>query len=398
MTQFIFFDDPKIRQQLLPFTYTRPIARIRCGIMTLAEKWQHYLNSDVSYLTEDYLQKKFPTQYSQDNYYINGSLIPDKELVNTILKIPADTALISENGELLALHSGNQYTRSEQLSKENRQFTYTGDIIQINQVWDIFQMNPTQIRADFEMITSSKSSKSIADPHTICYNSDQIFIEDGAQIKAAVLNAETGPIYIGKNAQISEGALIQGPFALNEGSVVAQGAKIRPGTSVGPYCKVGGEINNAVFLGYSNKGHDGYLGNAVIGEWCNLGANTNNSNLKNDISPVKIHSYVTGQLENTEMTFCGLFMGDYSKAGINTMFNTGTVVGVGVNVFGAGFQAKHVPSFTWGGAAEGYEPYRIEKAVTVIQNTQQQKKMEFSSIDEAIFREVHQLSTPSNPS
>ncbi len=396
MARFILFDDPAIRQQLLPFTYTRPVALIRCGITTLSEKWQDYLNNTVSYLTENYLQKKFPATYSQDNFYINGSLIPDEELVNTILKIPLGTALKDDNGQLLAFHSSEVFSLSTQLTNADRQFTYTGKAGQIRHPWDIFLMNPALIKADFDRIASSRTSKGISDPHTICYCPGNIFIEEGAQIKAAVLNAESGPVYIGKNAQISEGASIQGPFAMSEGAVVAQGAKIRPGTSVGPYCKVGGEINNAVFFGYSNKGHDGYLGNAVLGEWCNLGANTNNSNLKNDISPVKIHSYVSGKPESTGLTFCGLFMGDYSKAGISTMFNTGTVVGVSVNVFGAGFQAKYIPSFTWGGAAEGYETYRIEKAVDVIRKTREQKKAIFSETDETILRTVQQLTTPAD--
>jgi len=392
MIRFILFDDPQIRQQLLPFTYTRPVSLIRCGIMTIAEKWQEYLKQTVSYLTVDYLQPKFPPVSGPDNWYINGSLLPDEELVNTIMKIPLETALLDENGQLIAFHSKKTLTDPNKLPDGSPHYTYTGQLSQINHVWDIFLLNPQQIRDDFEKLTLRRKSFPLTDPHTICYNSADIFIEEGAQIKAAVLNAENGPIYIGKNAQISEGALIQGPFALNEGAVVAQGAKIRPGTSVGPYCKVGGEINNAVFFGFSNKGHDGYLGNAVLGEWCNLGANTNNSNLKNDITPVSIYNYTSQKLESTGLTFCGLFMGDYSKAGISTMFNTGTTVGVGVNVFGAGFQAKHVPSFTWGGAAEGYEPYRIEKALEVIRQTQLQKKVEFTETDETILRHIHLLS------
>jgi UDP-N-acetylglucosamine diphosphorylase/glucosamine-1-phosphate N-acetyltransferase len=311
--------------------------------------------------------------------------------VNTILKIPSDTALLDEEGNLIALHSEQRFNHADELTKGARHFTYTGQLSQIKQVWDIFLLNSQEIKEDFEVLTQKRTSNPMSDPHTICYNPEQIFIEEGAEIRAAVLNASSGPIYIGKNAQISEGALIQGPFALNEGSVVAQGAKIRPGTSVGPHCKVGGEINNAVFFGYSNKGHDGYLGNAVIGEWCNLGANTNNSNLKNDISHVKLYSYVNRQLENTGLTFCGLLMGDYSKAGISTMFNTGTTVGVSVNVFGAGFQKKHTPSFSWGGAAEGSEPYRLDKAIQVIKNTQFLKKVEFTSIDETILRHIHLL-------
>jgi UDP-N-acetylglucosamine diphosphorylase/glucosamine-1-phosphate N-acetyltransferase len=196
------------------------------------------------------------------------------------------------------------------------------------------------------------------------------------------------PIYIGRNALIQEGSMIQGPFAIGESSVLAQGTKIRPNTTVGPFCKVGGEVSNCVVFGYSNKGHDGYLGNSVLGEWCNLGANTNNSNLKNDHSPVKLHSYATNALAETGLLFCGLMMGDYSKAGISTMFNTGTVVGVSVNVFGAGFQAKHVPSFSWGGAAEGYCGYRFEKAVTVAKDTVSRRGIAFGQTEEDIMRTI----------
>jgi UDP-N-acetylglucosamine diphosphorylase/glucosamine-1-phosphate N-acetyltransferase len=222
----------------------------------------------------------------------------------------------------------------------------------------------------------------------ICYNSENIFIEEGAVIKASILNAENGPIYIGRNALIQEGSMIQGPFAIGESSVLAQGTKIRPNTTVGPFCKVGGEVSNCVVFGYSNKGHDGYLGNSVLGEWCNLGANTNNSNLKNDHSPVKLHSYVSDALADTGLLFCGLMMGDYSKAGISTMFNTGTVVGVSTNVFGAGFQSKHVPSFSWGGAAEGFSEYRFPKALAVAKDTVSRRNVSFDETEENILKSV----------
>jgi UDP-N-acetylglucosamine diphosphorylase/glucosamine-1-phosphate N-acetyltransferase len=287
----------------------------------------------------------------------------------------------------LAVRTSTNWSPTENFSNLISQ-VYHEPIILIRQIWDIFLNNGTQIKSDFARMTSSKQSAKITDPFTHCYNQENIFIEEGAVIRAAILNAENGPIYIGKNASIQEGAVIQGPFAIGESSVLAQGAKIRPNTTVGPFCKVGGEVSNCVIFGYSNKGHDGYLGNSVLGEWCNLGANTNNSNLKNDHSAVKIHNYATGKLESTGLLFCGLFMGDYSKAGISTMFNTGTVVGVSVNVFGAGFQSKHIPSFSWGGNAEGFTEYRFEKAVAVAKDTVSRRNVIFDETDEKIMKQV----------
>ena len=269
-----------------------------------------------------------------------------------------------------------------------KEYIFPGEYVAIQNLWDIFVENGTQIVSDYELLTANQTTQPLTDPHTRCYAPENIFIEKGVTIRAAILNAEDGPIYLGRNATISEGAIIQGPFALGEGAVIGQGAKIRPNTTVGPYCKVGGEVNNSVFFGYSNKGHDGYLGNSVIGEWCNLGANTNNSNLKNDFTNVKLYNYATQNLEDTGRIFCGLFMGDYTKAGISTMFNTGTVVGVNVNVFGAGFQPKHIPSFSWGGAAEGFAPYRFDKALTVIKETMRRREFAFDDKREAILQSI----------
>ncbi|GAB2785394.1 GlmU family protein [Rhabdobacter roseus] len=389
MANVILFDDPVLRPQLLPLTFTRPVAEIRCGIFTLAEKWARYLASTPSYLTQTYLATKYPKVLAEDNLYLNGALCPDEALAEAVRQLPYDMALVSEQNEILALrtysadwHPGLGVAKTQK---------YPLPFTMIRQLWDIYGENGAQIRADYERIVSQGTSQGITDPFTHCYQPEAIFVEEGVSVKAAILNAESGPIYLGRNAVVSEGATIQGPFALGEGAVVAQGAKIRPQTTIGPYCKVGGEVNNSVLFGYSNKGHDGYLGNAVLGEWCNLGANTNNSNLKNDYTTVKLHSYAKGTLQDTGKLFCGLFMGDYSKAGISTMFNTGTVVGVNVNVFGAGFQPKHIPSFRWGGQAEGFTDYRFEKAMTVAYETVSRRKVPFGDREVAMLREVHRL-------
>lgn len=387
MPNIILFDDPKIRIQLLPFTYTRPVAGIRCGIHTLAEKWADRCHSTVSFQTEAYLSLKYPPHTSDDNLYINGALCPDEHLADIVKGLPYGNALVSPQGEILAVHAHAFWKASESTSGLSV-VTYEEPFTMIRHVWDIFGQNGSQIRTDYERIVSVRKTAAITDPFTHCYKPENIFIEEGAVIKASILNAENGPIYIGRNALIQEGSMIQGPFAIGQNGVLAQGTKIRPNTTVGPSSKVGGEVSNCVVFGFSNKGHDGYLGNSVLGEWCNLGANTNNSNLKNDHTNVKLHSYAANALADTGLIFCGLMMGDYSKAGISTMFNTGTVVGVSVNVFGAGFQAKHVPSFSWGGAAEGYSTYRFDKAVAVAQDTVSRRGIDFGEKEADIMRAV----------
>lgn len=388
MRSIILFDDQELRLQLLPFTYTRPIAGIRCGIRTIAEKWNDWLASPVSYQTETYLSPRFPAIHSEDQIYINGAVCPDVLLVKAIENLATESVLISAENEILAVRTSAHDWTPAQASTHYKNIIHAEPVVVIRNIWDIFTNNGAQIKLDFERIKGSRRSQKLTDPFTHCYNPENIFIEEGAVIKASVLNAENGPIYIGRNALIQEGSMVQGPFAIGDNSVLAQGTKIRPNTTVGPFCKLGGEVSNSILFGYSNKGHDGYLGNSVLGEWCNLGANTNNSNLKNDHTPVKLHSYVTEQLESTGLLFCGLFMGDYSKAGISTMFNTGTVVGVNVNVFGAGFQSKHIPSYSWGGNAEGFTEYRFEKAMAVAQDTVSRRGVTFDETDKKILREV----------
>ncbi|GAB3167089.1 GlmU family protein [Telluribacter humicola] len=387
MINVVLFDDPALRIQLLPFTFTRPVAGIRCGIRTLAEKWTDVLDTLPSYLTEPYLQNRFPLVTAEDNLYINGSLCPDESVVSALKALPSETALVSEQNELLSIRTTSNWRPDSDITVSNVQ-QYTQPIVMIRQLWDIFGENGAQIKADFKQITKGRTSAGVTDPFTRCYNPEAIFIEEGASIKAAILNAENGPIYIGKNAVISEGSVVQGPFAMGEESVLNLGATIRPNTTLGPYCKVGGEVNNSVLFGYSNKAHSGYLGNSVLGEWCNLGANTNNSNLKNDYTNVKLYSYAKGELVDTGRLFCGLFMGDYTKAGISTMFNTGTVVGVNVNIFGAGFQPKFIPSFTWGGQAEGFSTYRFEKAMAVDRETVIRREVPFGEAEETLLWEV----------
>ena len=388
MLNIVLFDDPVVKVDLLPFTHTRPVALIRCGILTLEEKWRYHLDGSYSYLADTYLREKFQLKTSADNLYINGSIIPNSDLVSAVRSLSPNEAIYSPDERLLALRSPHEW-KPGQNPEAFRHSVFDGNFLQVSKKWHINQLNGSQIADDLALVSTRTSFKALTDPFTNCYHPEQIFVEEGAVVRASILNASDGPIYIGKNALVQEGSMIQGPFALGEGAVLAQGTKIRPNSSIGPYCKVGGEVNNSVFFGYSNKGHDGYLGNSVVGEWCNLGANTNNSNLKNDYSSVKLFSHATGELEDTGLANCGLYMGDYSKSGINTMFNTGTVTGVHVNVFGAGFQEKFIPSFTWGGKAEGYSTYRLDKALSVAKITADSKKQIFTEIDARLLEEVH---------
>lgn len=384
----LLFDDPAIRPHLLPFTFTRPVAALRCGILTIAEKWQHRLGTDVCYLTEAYLQPKFPAGEVQGpTLVINGAVCPDEVLVRQVQELLPGQALMDD--ELLvaaALADGTAV--AELIQKgfvETRQVTEP--VLVIRQPWQLFLHNGSEIRRDFALLTHGRHSEPVNDAPTIVYAPENIFIEKGVRIRAAILNAEDGPIYLGKNSQVHEGAILKGPLALGEGAHINAGAKMRGDNTVGPYCKVGGEVGNSIFFGFSNKGHDGYLGNSVIGEWCNLGADTNSSNLKNNYAPVKVWSHVARRFVNTGQQFCGLLMGDHSKCGINTMFNTGTVVGVGANIFGAGFPRTFIPSFSWGGSA-GFETFKLPKVAEVAERVMARRHLPYDSTEQAIMARV----------
>jgi UDP-N-acetylglucosamine diphosphorylase/glucosamine-1-phosphate N-acetyltransferase len=389
MMNYIAFDDEQLRNQLKPFTFTKPVARIRCGILTISEKWEKVLGVGISYLTENYLQEKFKQISTANNIYINGSVCPNEDILKEIQQLN-DGEMVVVNDIVLAIKTSQALSYPIDYS----QFIYKEFVGVkpgiIQHLPYIYLKNGEQIRADFALITNDRKSQAISDPFTRVYAPENVFVEEGASIKAAIINAEAGPVYIGKNATVQEGAVIIGPFSCDEGSIVAWGAKMRANTTLGPFCRAGGEVGNSILTAYTNKAHDGFLGNSVLGEWCNLGANTNNSNLKNDYSDVKLYSYVTKQLEKSGELFCGLFMGDYTKAGISTMFNTGTVAGVCSNIFGAGFQDKHIPSFRWGGADTAYEPYRFDKAIQVINETMKRREKQLTETEIEILRYIQE--------
>ena len=388
MSNLILFDDLEIRNSLLPLTFTRPVASIRIGILTIAEKWEKRLGLSASYITQPYLSNKFPLKTGTSNILINGAICPNENLIVAIDTLNDESYLESSNGIILAIKSKSTDLVVSKLAKQE----FKEDCNIIDEVWKIFKLNAAEIKVDFDFITKDRISQKIQDPHTIVYGDSNIFIEEGVSIKAAIINAESGPVYIGKNAQIHEGAIIKGSFALCENSHVNMGAKIKGDTTIGPDCKVGGEISNSVIFGNSNKGHDGFLGNSVLGEWCNLGADTNTSNLKNNYADVKIWNYSKGGFKTTKQMFCGLIMGDHSKCGINTMFNTGTVVGVAANIFGSGFPRNFIPSFSWGGAA-GFTTFQLPKVYEVATKVMERRHKEFNEIEKNILDRVFELTS-----
>ena len=374
----------------MPLTFVRPMADIRVGILTIREKWEKYLEQPVSVFTEPYLSKKFPLVRKDNNIIITGSLCPTEELVREICSLQPGEALLKGDA-LLAIHlSKRELTMLENSAEYSDQFieNYFETDLEFNVIrnlYDIFLLNDKEIRADYELLTKNRISASLNSSNQVFGN--DFFIEDGAVVNGAVLNTLTGPVYIGKNAEIMEGTLVRGPLALCEGSVLKMGAKVYGATTIGPHSKVGGEVNNVVFFGNSNKAHDGFLGNSVIAQWCNLGADTNCSNLKNNYAEVKLWNYQSKRFENTGLQFCGLIMGDHSKCGINTMFNTGTVVGVSANIFGSGFPRNFIPSFFWG-SPSSHQDYDLSAACETAKTVMQRRGVEFTSTDAEIFKTI----------
>lgn len=384
---YILFDGDS-RDHLLPFTYTRPVADIRWGITTLREKWERLLRQKTSTLTRDYLSEKFPVQIEEENILINGSVVPDPDLIKQIQKLRTGQALVKDDVMLAMFVHAREIENLDDAAPEA--VPYPEPVRRLQHVWEIFSMNHEMIRLDFDAITSGRKSQPLSSTNFVLGNPDQIFLEEGAQVEFAFLNVQDGPIYIGKDATVMEGAKIRGPFALGEKSMVKMDAKIYSGTTIGPQCKVGGEVNNSVLFGFSNKAHDGFLGNSVLGEWCNLGADTNVSNLKNTYEPVKLWSCVSEHFENTGRQFCGLMMGDHSKTGINTMFNTGTVVGVFANIFGDGYQRNYIPSFSWGGK-HGLSHYNLKKAFQVAEAVFARRGKTFDETEKKILTHIFEM-------
>lgn len=378
--------DGNHREDLFPFTFTRPVSEIRVGILTISEKWGEWLKAPVSFQTETYLSEKFPLTVANENTVINGSYLPNKALVDAVQNLRMGEALMADE-EYIAYVTDGADTKFE--ASAYKTIGFEGDALTIKNTWDIFSKNAEALQADFDLLTKGRTSQPISDTNQI-RNPENIFIEEGATVEFCILNASTGPIYIGKNALMMEGCMVRGGLALCENAIVKMGAKIYGAVTAGPGCKIGGEVNNAVLFANSNKGHDGFLGNSVLGEWCNIGADTNTSNLKNNYAPVRLWNYKTEGFAKTGLQFCGLMMGDHSKCGINVMFNTGTVVGVSANIFGSGFPRNFIPSFSWGGAS-GFTAFRTDKAFEVATAMMKRRNKEFNDTEAKILEHVFEL-------
>ncbi|MFN4234856.1 MAG: GlmU family protein [Bacteroidia bacterium] len=394
---YILFDDLS-RNNLLPLTFSRPVASIRIGILTISEKWEKYLKLKPSYLTQDYLSLRYKLISGANNVLINGCICPNDVLLEKIHSLKEHEMLVK--GEMIIAFNASEskvhkiatkgmLLNEDEEIKDYRKIEFEGEILSVRNLWDIFSKNGQAIADDFSLLVKGKISQPISSTNQVIAPQN-IFLEEGAKVECSILNAKDAFIYIGKDAEIMEGSIVRGSLALCEHAQLKLGAKIYGPTTIGPYSKVGGEVNNSVIFGYSNKAHDGFLGNAVLGEWCNIGADSNNSNLKNDYSEVKIWDYSKKAFKATGLQFCGLIMADHSKCGINTMFNTGTVVGFSSNIFGSGFPRNFIPSFSWGGAA-GFTTYKVEKAIEVAKLVMARRNITFDDAEKAIFLKVFEL-------
>lgn len=396
MKNIIIFDQPGTQYDLLPLTFTRPVSLIRVGITTIFEKWQRYFPvARFSHFTTEYLSPKFPAFEDEDcdNLIIAGHIIPNDEIVELIKGLQHSECIMGENDTVIAFRGSlDDFNKRDFINISNPTIALTT----INHPHNIFSLNHQILIDDFYAITNGRQSQPLSDTNTVIgtpYFEDgtpKIFIEEGATVEGAFLNVNNGPIYIGKDCEIMEGTCIRAPFAACEHSVVNMGAKIYGATTLGPYCKVGGELNNVVMFGYSNKAHDGFLGNAVIGEWCNLGAGCSASNLKNDYTEIKLWNYTQHRFLRTGLQFCGLIMGDHSKAGVNTMFNTATVIGVGVSIHGTGFPRNFVPSFSEGSSA-GFTDVSLTKFFAVAERVMARRNVKLTDEDKQIFQNIFDI-------
>jgi UDP-N-acetylglucosamine diphosphorylase/glucosamine-1-phosphate N-acetyltransferase len=379
--------DGNLRNHLLPFTYTRPLAHMRIGVLTIAEKWAKHLETTPSYYVPNYLATKYKLKIEEDNMLVNGALCPNMRILSKIVDLKRGQGLYHGDTLLAARLNGEDAVDYDQ--RITHKIEFASDITLIDRPWKLFSNNASELERDYDLLTAGRQSAPLSSTNTLI--GDRIFLEKGVTAEAATFNTTSGPIYLAAHSEVMEGSMIRGGLSLGEHSALKLGTKIYGAVTIGPHSKVGGEVNNSVIFGYSNKGHDGFLGNSVLGEWCNIGADTNNSNLKNNYDEVRLWSYVKGGFERTGLQFCGLMMGDHSKCGINTMFNTGTVIGVSTNIFGSGFPRNFVPSFAWGGA-HGFSEYKLDKALDTAKRVMDRRGIDLNEVEEAILAEVYELS------
>ena len=388
MINVIFYDLPRVHADLLPMTFTRPVADFRIGITTIREKWAMMLPQDCryGYRTVGFLVKKYKAEEIDDNLFIAGNVVPNPALVEEVLRLEIGEALF-KGDDFIAYRGVSPDMHADNYMKKE----YNGECLVLHYLFDIFLNNGAVIKQDFEMITKGRTSCALSASNTVVGDPGLVFVEEGAYVEGAFLNTNGGPIYIGKDAQVMEGSCVRGPMALCEHSNINMGSKIYSDTTIGPWSKVGGELNNVVVFGYSNKAHDGFLGNAVIGEWCNIGAGTNASNLKNDYSKIRVWNYPDHTFMRTDLQFCGLIMGDHSKVGINCMFNTATVVGVGVNIHGSGFPRTFIPSFSEGSPVGGFTDVQLKKFFDIANRAMARRGLLLTDLDYEIFEEIYKI-------
>ena len=394
MLNIILFDTDA-RGHLLPLTATRPTGELRLGILTLREKWERHLRGSVSYITQEYLQQKYPIHIEEENLIVSGNIVPDEALCRRMEQIQLGEALLRD-GELVAARLKESQIETliddEELGQlHGTELEADFPLTQVNHLWDFAPLNGAALAADFALLTAGRHSQTISITNQLVGPIQNVFVEAGVKMECCILNVSAGPIYIGENAEVMEGSMLRGPISIGANAIVKMGAKIYGPTTIGPGCRVGGEVARSILLANSNKGHDGFLGDAVLGEWCNLGADTNNSNLKNNYSEVKLWDYETERFEQSGQQFVGLIMGDHAKCGINTMFNTGTVVGTFANLFGAGYPRNFIPDFAWGGPDSGYRSYKLEEAYTTASTVMARRQVAFTDLDRAILQHVYGL-------
>lgn len=380
----LVFSDAQYWEDFLPLTFTKPISELRCGILTFAERWEKLLDiREKRYITEEYLEVKYPRYEKKESLLIVPNFLPTEKVLDQIKNLQFGEALVYEN-ELLVAKINLENFGLHQIEKMT---DIEEELTVFKHPTDLFSFNEKTINFDFDLLTNGRISQPLSETNGFLGNKEDIFIEEGAEIEFATINAKTGKIYIGKNAEVMEGCNLRGPIALCEGAKFNLGAKIYGATTIGPYSKIGGEVNNIVVQGYSNKGHDGFVGNSVIGEWCNFGADTNSSNLKNNYSEVKLWSYKHKKFVGTGLQFTGVIMGDYAKTAINTQLNTGTIIGVAANIFKTGFPPNLVDNFSWGGM-RGDEKFTINKVYEVAEKMMNRRKISLTQADKDILRYI----------
>ena len=393
MRNLILFDD-ETRDLLLPLTYTRPASMLRCGILTIREKWEHWLHGNASFITSEYLTAKYPIVITDENLVINGNILPNQRLAKLISDLQPNQALTSDGDLVAASIPGSEFDSiiDGSFADEITGYTLTETpVAHVRRNWDLLRFCSEELRNDFEILTHGRATGTL-DASNVIVGDGELFVEPGVSAFGATFNTSTGPIYLGKGATIMEGCTIRGPVAICEGGVLKMGTRLYGPVVIGPHAKAGGEINHSIIHGYSNKAHDGYLGNSVIGQWCNLGAGTNVSNLKNNYTPVRMWNYVEQRFEDSGELFLGIVMGDHAKCGINTMFNTGTVIGVSANIFGEGYPRNFIPSFSWGGK-HGWQTFRLDKALELANTVMHRRNVVLTEADKQILTQVYQNSS-----